>query len=62
MTRKYYLISLMICNFAFFLFFTLNTNAETVTLNAGDKAPAFFANDDKGDLWELKEHLGKNFV
>ena len=51
----------MFC-FVCILFFPLHTKAETITLNVGDKAPNFYANDDNGELWELEKHLGKNYV
>ena len=62
MAKRYYLFTLTMYCIVCILFFALYTGAETITLNVGDKAPNFYANDDNGDLWELEEHLGKNYV
>lgn len=62
MTGIKFLFSLSMFCFVCILFFPLHTKAETITLNVGDKAPNFYANDDNGELWELEKHLGKNYV
>ncbi|MFC1509623.1 peroxiredoxin [Candidatus Omnitrophota bacterium] len=62
MNENSYLFTLSMFCIVCILLFALFAGAETITLNIGDKAPNFYANDDNGDLWELEKHLGKNYV
>ena len=36
--------------------------AQTVTLNVGDRAPAFQGTADTGELWRSRDHVGRRFV
>jgi len=46
------------------LFFvsTLLANDEKINLKVGDKAPDIVLNDQDGNLWKLKDYLGKKII
>jgi peroxiredoxin Q/BCP len=35
---------------------------KSVGLDIGDQVPSFTANDDEGNLWDLKDHLGEKLL
>ena len=45
-----------------FLISTLIANDKEATLNIGDNAPDIVLNDQDGNLWKLKDHLGKKNI
>lgn len=40
----------------------LRADEKSVSLNVGDKAPAFEAKDDQGNSWKSEDHVGKKFI
>ncbi|HDY87851.1 MAG TPA: peroxiredoxin [bacterium] len=62
MKIKYYYPVFLLSLAAYLLIAVSLTAADTHTLEIGDQAPSFYANDDNGDLWKLEDYLAKKYV